>query len=104
MKPVIAVVVSAELLAMVLALATGGGIAQFWSELTVRTLYVQWIALSSVALVCLLRRWLGRMSHALAGMVAWLLIMLVALLVVEAAVWLIPIDAFVRPRPCRLAA
>lgn len=94
MRPVIAVVVSAELLAMVLALATGGGLAGFWSELTVRTLYVQWIALSSVALVCLLRRWLGAMSHALAGMLAWLLIMLVALLVVEAAVWLVPRDPF----------
>jgi two-component system sensor histidine kinase AlgZ len=93
-RPVLAVVVSAELLAMVLALATGGGIDRFWSELSVRTLYVQWIALSSAALVCLLRRWLGCMSHALAGMVAWLLIMLVALLVVEAAVWLIPRGAF----------
>lgn len=92
-RPVLAVVVSAELLAMVLALATGGGVAQFWAELGVRTLYVQWIALSSAALVCLLRRWLACMSHASAGMVAWLLIMLVALLVVEMAVWLLPRDA-----------
>lgn len=93
-RSVLAVVVSAELLAMVLALASGGGIGQFWSELSVRTLYVQWIALASAGLVCLLRRWLGSMSHALAGLVAWLLIMLVASVVVEAAVWLIPRDAF----------
>lgn len=94
MRTVFAVVVSAELLTMVLALATGGGIDRFWSELSVRSLYVQWIALSSAGLICLLRRWLGRMSHALAGMVAWLLIMLAALLVVEAAVWLIPGEVF----------
>lgn len=93
-RNVLAMVVSAELLAMVLALATGGGIGQFWSELSVRSLYVQWIALSSAGLVCLLRRWLGRMSHALAGMAAWGVVMLAALLVVETAVWLIPAEAF----------
>lgn len=91
-RPVLTVVVSAELLAMVLALAAGGGMERFWSELGVRTLYVQWVALTSAGLVCLLRRWLACMSHALAGVVAWLLIMLAAFLVVEVAVWLIPGD------------
>ncbi len=93
-RAVFAVVVSAELLAMVLALAAGSGIDQFWSELSIRSLYVQWISLTSAGLVCGLRRWLGNMSHTLAGMVAWLLIMTVALLVVEAAVRLIPIEIF----------
>ncbi len=93
-RNVFAIVVSAELLAMVLAFAAGNGMNQFWSELSIRSLYVQWIALSSAALICLLRRWLGRMSHALSGVLAWLIIMLVALLVVEAAIWLIPREIF----------
>jgi len=93
-RTVFAVVISAELLAMVLALAAGSGVNQFWTELSVRSLYVQWIALSSAGLICLLRRWLGCMSHTLAGIVAWLLILMVALLVVEMTVWLIPRELF----------
>jgi len=93
-RTVFAVVISAELLAMVLALAAGSGVNQFWAELSVRSLYVQWIALSSAGLICLLRRWLGCMSHTLAGIVAWLLILMVALLVVEMTVWLIPRELF----------
>lgn len=91
-RTVFAVVVSAELLAMVLSLAAMGSLEQFMSELSVRSLYVQWIALSSAALLCLLGKFLRRLNHAVAGIVAWLLIFSMAAMVAELAIRLTPVE------------
>lgn len=76
-RMVFAVVVSAELLAIVLTLGAFPSPDAFWSELSLRSLYIQWVALSVSALYCGLRIPLGRLSHALAGSIAWLLVLLV---------------------------
>jgi two-component system sensor histidine kinase AlgZ len=57
----------------------------FWVELSLRSLYIQWVALTVAALYCLLRRPLGRLSHALAGTIAWLIILSVTGLVYAVA-------------------
>lgn len=75
-RMVFGVVVSAELLAIVLTLAIFPRMDVFWTELSLRSLFVQWVALTVSATFCLARRPLGRLSHALAGMVAWLVILL----------------------------
>jgi two-component system sensor histidine kinase AlgZ len=80
-RMVFAVVVSAELLAIVLTLGAFPPPDLFWSELSLRSLYIQWVALSVAGLYCVLRRPLGRLSHALAGSIAWVLILLVTALV-----------------------
>lgn len=74
---VFAVVVTAELLALVLTLATGPTLADFWLDLSLVSLFVQWVALSATALLCLARRWLARLGHSSAGLLAWLLILAV---------------------------
>jgi len=84
-RMVFAVVVSAELLAIVLTLAAFPAAAEFWAELSLRSLYIQWIALCVAALYCLLRRPLGRLSHAVAGTLAWVLILLATVAVFIAA-------------------
>jgi two-component system sensor histidine kinase AlgZ len=71
------VVVSAELLAIVLTLAAAPGPGEFWPMLSLRSLYVQWIALAAAALFCLLRRPLARLSSAQSGLLAWCLVLLV---------------------------
>ncbi|MDJ0740487.1 MAG: histidine kinase [Gammaproteobacteria bacterium] len=76
-RMVFAVVVSAELLAVVLTLGAFPPAAQFWTELSLRSLYIQWITLSLAALYCALRIPLGGLSHAAAGIAAWLLVLLV---------------------------
>ena len=73
-RMVFAVVVSAELLAIVLTLGAFPSADQFWTELSLRSLYIQWITLSVAALYCGLRVPLSRLSHAWAGILAWLLI------------------------------
>ena len=82
---VFAVVVSAELLAIVLTLGAFPSADMFWTELSLRSLYIQWVALSVSALYCGLRKPLGRQSHAVAGTIAWILILLVTAAVFMAA-------------------
>jgi two-component system sensor histidine kinase AlgZ len=87
-RMVFAVVVSAELLAIVLTLGAFPRAELFWTELSLRSLYIQWVALSVCALYCGLRRPLGGLSHAAAGILAWLLVLLVTAGVFAAAQWL----------------
>jgi len=84
-RMVFAVVVSAELLAIVLTLGAFPLPGSFWSELSLRSLYIQWVALTLSALYCGLRRPLSRLSHPLAGVTAWLMILLVTAAVFFAA-------------------
>jgi len=84
------VVVSAELLAVVLAFASDEPLAGFWPTLALRSLYVQWVAVLATVLLCALRRVLAGRPHALAGLVAWTVITLTAAAVALAAVRLVP--------------
>ncbi len=72
-----AVVLGAQLLSFVLVLAGGWRPGQLWEQLSLISLYVQWIALSSALALCLARRPLTRCSDAAAGLGAWLAMMAV---------------------------
>ncbi len=78
---VFAVVVIAELLAFVLVLA--GDARDPWSELGLTSLFLQWIALSSAAILCLARPLLARVSNSAAALTAYLLLLLTTALVSE---------------------
>jgi two-component system sensor histidine kinase AlgZ len=84
------VVVSAELLAIVLAFASDAPLDEFWPALALRSLYVQWVAVLATVLLCVLRRVLAVRSDAAAGLVAWLVISLTAAAVALAAARLVP--------------
>jgi two-component system sensor histidine kinase AlgZ len=87
-RMVFGVVVSAQLLAIVLTLGAFPQLELFWAELSLRSLYIQWVALSVCALYCALRIPLSRLSHAQAGSAAWVLILLVTGAVFGAAHWI----------------
>ena len=78
---VFAVVVGAELLAIVLTLFSVREIGQLSGELSVRSLFIQWIALTSAGFLCAAGRWLNRLSPTVAGLAAWALLQLVILTV-----------------------
>ena len=78
-RMVFAWVVTAELLAIVLTLAVTPD--DFWATLSLRSLYVQWIALTTAALLCISRNGLNRLGHGGAGIAAWLLTLAVTALV-----------------------
>ncbi len=89
-RTIFVVVVSAELLAMILAMASGKGIDQFWTELSLRSLYVQWVALGSAVVLCVFKQWLAQRSHTMAGVIAWLIVVAIAVTVSLLTRWLVP--------------
>jgi two-component system sensor histidine kinase AlgZ len=89
-RMVFVVVIIAELAALVLALAPLDiPWHERWSRLGLISLFVQWCALASCALLCVLRRPLCRFSNIQAGILSYVVVLLVIALVGEAAYWLV---------------
>lgn len=82
-RMVFAVVVIAELLAFVLVLA--GNAREPWSELGLASLFIQWIALTSAAVLCLARPLLARLGDIAAALTSYLLLLLTTAVVSEIA-------------------
>ena len=78
------VVIIAQLLAFVLMLASSSS-GQRWQDLGLISLFVQWVALCSVLVLCLLRPLLRRLSNIMAGFVSYALLLLICLLISEFA-------------------
>jgi two-component system sensor histidine kinase AlgZ len=87
-RMVFAVIVIAELLAFMLTVVSPGVIREPWRNLGLISLFMQWIALGSAAVLCLGRPLLARLGNAAAAMVSYLLVLVVAALVTELAFWL----------------
>ena len=58
-------------------------------DLLLISLFVQWIAIFSVATLCYLRPYLNRLPPLRAGIMAYLLMVLIALIVGELAMWIL---------------
>ncbi len=90
MRMVFVVVIIAELAAFVLALAPLEIPLQArLNNLGMISLYVQWCALGSCAVLCLARPRLCGLSNSQAGIISYLLILLVIIGVTELAYWLV---------------
>ncbi|MCU0836840.1 MAG: histidine kinase [Chromatiaceae bacterium] len=95
---VLGVLLTAELLAIALALASPSPLAGFWGRLGPLSVYVQVIALSGSAALCLLRPWLARLPDGLAGLAAWgVLLALIALVTWGGYALLPPVAADLLP-------
>ena len=81
---VFAVVVIAELLAFVLVLANNSH-SDPWRELGLASLFLQWIALCSAAILCMARPMLGRVSNTAAALISYLLLLLTTAVISELA-------------------
>jgi two-component system sensor histidine kinase AlgZ len=78
---VLGVLLTGQLLAIVLVLASGAPVSDFWERLGPLSLYVQIIALAGSAVLCALRYPLSRLDSRLSAVVAWLVLLGVAALV-----------------------
>ncbi len=87
------VVVMAELLAFILALISAPSPEGIWKKLGLISLFIQWIALGNVLLLCLGRGWLQGLTPFPAAIVSYGISLLVTLLVSAAALHLIPAEA-----------
>jgi len=73
-------VLAAQLLALLLVLARGFTGTDFWVDLGVISLFLQWIALVSAALICGLRQRLSQLRGPIAATVAYVALVLTTLL------------------------
>lgn len=87
-RTVFAVVVTGELLAILLSLAAAEELRHFVTQLSLISLMVQWIALTTTGLLCLLRNPLRRLNNKLAGLNALLLLLAMTALVCLLTGWL----------------
>ena len=85
MQVVFALVVMGELLAIVLTLNPGAGTEAGFRDLALTSLFIQWVALGSGALLCALRRPLEGLSDAGAAAISYLLVLAVTAAVSEAS-------------------
>jgi two-component system sensor histidine kinase AlgZ len=90
MRMVFVVIIIAELAAFVLALAPlDVTLTERWNNLGMISLYVQWCALGSCAVLCVVRPWLCGLSNIQAGLISYILILLVIVLITELAFWFV---------------
>ncbi len=83
------VVLIAELLAIILSLAQTVNYGDRLFDLAMKSLFVQWIALTSVGLLCLLRRLIKNFKDSNTALFAYSLILLVAFIITELGWWFI---------------
>lgn len=79
-KMLFVLVLTAELLAFVLALVGSQSLQAFWSSLGLLSLFILWCVLLSAAILCRLGRFFKKLSDVQAGLQAFVLIQLVTLL------------------------
>jgi len=82
---VFAVVLVAQILSFILVLAPLPTGNDRWHHLGLISLFVQWVALSSAALLCLVRPLLSRFSNVAAALISYLLLLLVTAVLSELA-------------------
>ena len=81
------VVLSAEMLAIVLSLALPIYSRDILFDLAMNSLFVQWISLTCVGLLCTLRRHIVSLSEKRAAVISYLIILLVSFIISELAWW-----------------
>lgn len=86
---VFAVVVTSELLAVVLSLSNSEVGADFSPNLSLYSLFIQWVALTWTASICLLRPQLCRLANGVTGMLVWALLLLITFGVSELSIYLL---------------
>ena len=94
------IVLIAELLAIVITLVTRRISTNLFQDLLLVSLFVQWIALSGAATLCMARRFLDSLPNPRALGFAYLLLLGVVLVISEAAVWVLWLAGSIStPRP-----
>lgn len=94
------VVLIAEMLAFVVTLVTRRISLTLVQDLALISLFVQWIALTSIAALCAARPYLNRLPKLQAFAAAYAMLLIITLLVSEAAIWLLwAADHLADPHP-----
>jgi two-component system, LytTR family, sensor histidine kinase AlgZ len=82
---VFAAVMIAQLLAFILVLGPQGNLVDRWINLSLTSLFIQWVALSSIGILCLCRPVMRRWENYIAGIISYLLVLVVTVVLSEIA-------------------
>jgi len=86
-RMVFAVILIAELLAIVLVLAPLESSNSRWEDLGVISLFIQWVALISTGVLCLVRPWLRKLNVNIAATASYVILIVSTTLVSEVTYW-----------------
>jgi two-component system sensor histidine kinase AlgZ len=86
------VVIMAELLAFILTLASNESSRGMWVNLALNSLFIQWVALGNVIVLCFARNSLQSLQPIVAALGSYGLSLAITLLVSIVTVWLIPLQ------------
>lgn len=96
-RMVFAVVLVAQILSFVLVLAPLNPGTDTWARLGLVSFFVQWIALSSAAILCIARPLLSRFSNVAAALISYLLLLLVTAIFSEIGYMVLYRDPMLSP-------
>ncbi len=88
-RMVFVVVLIAELLAIILTLAEANYTHDHFTDLALKSLYAQWIALACIAVLCVMRPWFSTLPDHWAALSSYLVVLGVSLGITELAWWLL---------------
>lgn len=91
-RVVFAVVITAQLLAMVLALSNSELGSDFTSNLSLYSLFIQWVALTWAAMTCILRPRLCRLPNWATGLLVWALMLVITFGVCELSIYFLGLN------------
>jgi len=99
LRTLLGIVLAGEFLAFLLVLAPTRVSGDGWRDLAFGSLFIQWVGVSSAALLCISRRLLKRISNVQAGFVSYALVLAVTLILSELGFLLlvngiVPVQAF----------
>jgi len=86
-QSILFLVLIAELLVFVLVLADSGSTQFSWAQLGLTSLFVQWLTLTSAAVLCNLRKFFGTISVPLAASIAYGLVLLLTFILSLISIW-----------------
>lgn len=81
LQTILMLFIGAEMMAVVLILATGDVLSSSWDELGLLSVFVQWIAFASAGILCLSRKWLAQLPLRWSATLAWVMIMITITLI-----------------------
>ncbi len=88
-RMVLAIILVGELLAFTVALAPTRVSADWWRDMAFSSLFIQWVGLSSAAVLCVSRGWLKRIDNSVAAVLSYALVLLITFALSEIAFWVV---------------
>jgi len=91
---VFAVIIIAQLFAFVLVINPNRNLTINWLQLSLVSLFIQWCALTSCAVLCVLRNSLGRFTDAFAGFLSYMIILIIIYIISEITYFALAVPAW----------